>query len=230
MAKPIINKESINFLKAVEKNNNREWFNENKDRYLSARENIIAFADALLTEMKKHDTIENESGKSALFRIYKDVRFSKDKTPYNTHWSGAFKRATKKLRGGYYFHISPGNSFIAGGFWAPEPADLLRIRQDIDLNYKDWNKLFSTKTFKETFGQLEGEQLSSAPRGFDKEHPAIDLLRRKQFILKHDFTDQEVLSADFLNKVNNGFKKMRPFFNYMSEVLTTDLNGVSLVD
>ena len=95
---------------------------------MEGRGNIIAFADALLTEMNKHDKIETPSGKESLFRIYKDVRFSKDKTPYNTHWNGAFKRATKKLRGGYYFNIKPGNSFLAGGFWNPEPKDLKRIR------------------------------------------------------------------------------------------------------
>lgn len=226
----MINKDSIQFLKSLSKNNNREWFQEHKELYLSAHDNIITFADALLVEMKKHDNIETVSGKKSLFRIYKDVRFSKDKTPYNTHWSGAFKRATKKLRGGYYFHIKPGDSFIAGGFWGPEPHDMKRIREDIDANYKDWNKLLKNKTIVETFGGLTGEQVTSAPRGYTKDHPAINLLRYKQFFLKHDFTDAEVLAPNFVKNVNDTYKKMRPFLDYMSEVLTTDANGVSLID
>jgi len=230
MATAVIKKESIDFLKALSKNNDRDWFNANKNKYIEAHDNIIAFADALLLEMNKHDNIETPSGKKALFRIYRDVRFANDKTPYNSHWSGAFKRATKKLRGGYYFHIKPGDSFLAGGFWGPEPNDMKRIREDIDLNYKDWKKLLANKTLVNTFGKLEGEQVSSAPRGYSKDHPAIDLLRYKQFILKYEFTDKEVLAPDFLHKVNDCFKKMRPFLNYMSEVLTTDANGVSLVD
>src|SRR6185437_1198484 len=220
----------LDFLKALSKNNNRDWFNNHKDRYLEARDNIIAFTDALLAEMNKHDRLETSSGKDALFRIYKDVRFSKDKTPYNTHWSGAFKRATRKLRGGYYFNIKPGSTFLAGGFWGPEPNDMKRIRQDIDLNFKDWRKLLAGKSLFRTFGEMSGEQLGSAPRGYAKDHPAIDLLRYKQFILKVEFPDKEVVSPRFLYTVSDVFKKMRPFLNYVSEVLTTDANGVSLID
>jgi len=229
MATAYIKKESIEFLKALSKNNNREWFNKHKDRYLEAHKNIVEFADALIVEMNKHDNIETASGKESMFRIYKDVRFSKDKTPYNTHWSGAFKRATKKLRGGYYFHLKTGDSFLAGGFWGPEPNDMKRIRQDIEVNYKDWKKLLSNKSLTKTFGKLIGEKVSTAPRGYEKDNPAIELLRYKQYLLKHEFTDKEVCSPDFVKKVNEVYKKMRPFFNYMSEVLTTDANGVSIV-
>ena len=230
MSSIVIKKESIDFLKTLSKNNNRDWFNNHKDKYTEAHNNIIVFADALLFEMNKHDKIETSSGKKSLFRIYKDVRFSNDKTPYNTHWSGMFKRATKKLRGGYYFKIKPGGSMLIGGFWGPEPQDMKRIRQDIDFNYKSWKKLLTGKPILKTFGKMTGEQLSSAPRGYDKDHPAIDLLRYKQFLLKHEFTDNEVCSPDFLYKANDVFKKMRPFFNYMSDVLTTDANGVSVID
>jgi len=230
MPNPSIKKESIDFLKTLSKNNDREWFNKHKGQYTEAHENIIDFASALLAEMNKHDNIETASGKSSLHRIYRDVRFSKEKLPYNTHWSGGFRRATKKLRGGYYFHIQPGNSFAAGGFWGPDPQDVQRIRQDIDINYQDWDKLFANKTMVNTFGKMIGEQVTSAPRGYTKDHPAIGLLRYKQFLLKHDFTDQEVLSQDFVKNVNDVFKKMRPFLDLMSEILTTDANGRSLVE
>ena len=225
----VIKKESINFLKSLSKNNNRDWFNAHKPKYEKAHENMIAFADALLVEMNKHDHIETPSGKKSLYRIYKDVRFSKDKTPYNIYWSGSFRRATKQLRGGYYYHIEPGNTFIAGGFWGPSTDDMERIRQDIDLNYDDWRKMLSQKALVNTFGNLVGSQLTSAPRGYDKNHPAIDLLMYKQFILKHTFTDKEIYSPDFVHLVNAVFKKLRPYFDYMSEVLTTDANGISTI-
>ena len=115
MAATIIRKESVDFLKKLAKNNTREWFNDHKELYTAAQTNMVEFAGDLLAEMNKHDQIETTSGKQSLFRIYKDVRFSKEKVPYNNHWSGSFKRATNKLRGGYYFHIQPGGSFLAGG-------------------------------------------------------------------------------------------------------------------
>ena len=225
----IIQKDSFDFLTELSANNNREWFGNKKDRYITARDNIIDFADALLVELNKHDYIETLSGKKSVFRIYKDVRFSKDKTPYNMHWSASFKRATKKLRGGYYLRIEPGNSRVVGGFWGPEPNDLKRIREDIDANNDDWRNVLGHKTLIETFGNMFGEQLKSAPKGYAKDHHAIDLLCYKQFMLRHFFTDEEVLSPDFLLNVNETFKKMRPFFDHMSEVLTTDANGIDLV-
>jgi uncharacterized protein (TIGR02453 family) len=224
-----VNKDTLGFLKDLKKNNNRDWFGTNKDRYTEAHANLIAFADALLAEMNKHDQIETPSGKKSVIRIYKDVRFSKEKVPYNTHWSGSFKRATNKLRGGYYFRLEPGNSFLACGFWGPNPDDIKRIRQDIDANYAEWKKLLTDKSLTETFGTLQGEQLGSAPRGYAKNHPAIDLLRYKQFILRYPLTEEQILSGDFVQHTNDVYKKMRPFLNFMSEVLTTDGNGVSIV-
>jgi uncharacterized protein (TIGR02453 family) len=230
MPKIAIKKETIDFLKKLSKNNSREWFSAHKEKYTAAHNNVIEFASSLLVEMKKHDNIETASGKDSLFRIYKDVRFSKDKTPYNTHWNGGFKRATKKLRGGYYFNIEPGNSFVAGGFWGPSPADMQRIKQDFATNHEEVRKILADKTIVKTFGGMTGEQLITAPRGYEKDHAAIDLLRYKQFILRHKFTDEEVLSSDFAVKASEAFKKMRPFLNYMSEALTTDANGIPIAD
>lgn len=228
MAAISVKKDSLEFLKDLSQNNNREWFNKHKNRYTEAHENIIAFIDALIVEMNKHDHIETKSGKDSIFRIYKDVRFSKDKTPYNTHWSGSLKRATKKLRGGYYLRIEPGNSMLAGGFFGPVPDDMKRIRQDIDTNYGDWKKVLVNPALVKTFGKMTGEQVASAPRGYAKDHPAIELLRHKQFLFKREFTDDEVLDKDFLYQLNDSFKNLRPFFDYMSEVLTTDANGLPI--
>ncbi len=190
---------------------------------------MLSFAELLLGKMREHDEIENVSAKKVLHRIYKDVRFSKNKSPYKTHWSGSFRRSTKKKRGGYYFHIEPGNSFVAGGFFSPEAKDLKRIREDIDRNHKDWKKLLGNKKSEAFFGPLRGDKLLTTPKGFDKDHPAIDLLRHKSFILQHDFTDKEVLSGNFAEELNQGLKNLRPFFDYMSDVLTTDLNGESVL-
>lgn len=224
-----IDKSTLQFLKSISLNNNREWFNENKSVYLTAHANMCAFADRLILEMKKHDDIENESGKKSLYRIYNDVRFSKDKAPYNSHFSFSLQRATKLKRGGYYLNIKPGKSYLACGFFGPNPEDLKRIRQDIEINYKDWHKLLKHKSIVNNFEKLDGETVTTAPKGFSKDHPAIELLRYKQYIFRHYFTDKEVLSDGFIHEANRIFKSIRPFFDYMSEVLTTDLNGELIV-
>lgn len=228
MKNAFVSKSNFNFLKELSKNNNREWFEKNKSRYLEAHENMIAFTDALLAEMKKHDHIETVSGKKSLFRIYRDIRFSKDKSPYKTYWAGSFKRATKKLRGGYYFVIGPGQSLAAGGFFSPNPADLLRIRKDIDSNFDDWKKLLMNKTLSKTFGKMKGEEVTTAPKGFSKDNPAIELIRHKQFYFERHFTDKEVMREDFLKTLSQTFKNLRPYFDYMSEMLTTDADGIPL--
>lgn len=221
---------SLTFLKDLKKNNNRDWFTENKKHYQAEHEHIISFADALLLKMNEHDVIETPTGKKSLFRIYRDVRFSKDKSPYKTNWAGGFTRATKARRGGYYFHIQPdGQSFIGGGFWAPNKEDLLRIREEIATDASELREILADPTFISTFGELQGEQLKTAPKGFPKDHPDIDLLRYKQFIFSKNFSDKEVIAPDFLDRVNDTFKAMRPFFDFMSDVLTTDSNGESIL-
>lgn len=228
MTKPI-HKSSLEFLKRLTHNNNREWFNKNKDSYLSTKENIEQFVNGLIAKMNSHDQIETPSGKKSLYRIYNDVRFSKDKSPYNPRFAGYLKRTKPNLRGGYYYWIRPGNSRVGCGFTYPNPEDLKRIRLDISDNYKDWNRLLNSKSIKHTFGTMKGECVKTTPKGFNKDHPAIDLLRYKQFWFERSFTDKEVLDKDFINEANKTFKAIRPFFDYISYVLTTDLNGESIV-
>ena len=218
----------FSFLEDLKENNHREWFQNNKTRYQEQYNYALQFADEILLRMKQIDTIETISGKKSLFRINKDVRFSKDKSPYKTNIGGALKRATKHLRGGYYFHIEPGNCFLGGGFCAPSPEDLKHIRLQIAADPGPLQQILSSKEFIATFGQLEGEQLKSAPKGFSKDHPAIDLINYKQFLLIKKLTDEEVQSKQYLETVVSTFQAMRPFFDYMSEILTTDLNGEPL--
>ncbi len=225
MAAVQIDKNTIAFLKNLSENNNRDWFNAHKPTYIEAHENVCSFVDALILEMNKHDELVNESGKKSIFRIYTDVRFSKDKSPYNARFALSLQRATKFKRGGYYMNIKPGNSFLACGFWGPNPDDLKRIRQDIAEKYTDWNKLLKKKSIAESFGSITGEQVLTAPKGYSKDHPAIDLIRHKQFIFRHNFKDKDIIAPDFLKTANTLYKSIRPFFDYMSEVLTTDGNG-----
>jgi uncharacterized protein (TIGR02453 family) len=223
-----IEKAGISYLELLKDNNNRDWFNDHKEQFLEAQANIAVFAEALLEELRTHDLIETPSGKKSLHRIYRDTRFSNNKTPYKTNWSGSFSRATKSRRGGYYFHIEPGNSIIAGGFWAPDAPDLKRVRDEIAFDATPLRKIFKSKSFVSSFGKLQGEQLKTAPKGFDSNNEAIDLLRYKQFLLIRKFTDKEVLAPSFLQQASQTFKDMRPFFDYMSEILTTDVNGIEL--
>ncbi len=213
------------FLNDLKDNNNRPWFQENKDRYQAQLDQFKSFANALKLKLEGQDEIETMK----LFRIYRDIRFSKDKTPYKTAFSGFFKRATALKRGGYYFHIEPGASIIAGGFWGPNSEDLKRIRQEIAADDQPLREILKSELFKSNFGTLRGEQVKTAPKGYKKDHPAIDLLRFKQFLLIRNFSDDEVLSDNFADKAAETFAAMLPFHNYMSEVLTTDENGVPLV-
>ena len=212
------------FLKDLKKNNNREWFNTNKARYEVHQSFMKNFVAALQKEMEKQDLIE----KAKLYRIYRDVRFSKNKQPYKNNFGGYLRRATAQRRGGYYFHIEPNNSIVAGGFWRPNSADLKRIREEIAANDTELRNIINHSTFQKTFGSLQGEEVKTAPRGYNKEHPSIDLLRKKQFVVSRTFTDKEVTQDTFLKETVQIFQHMRPFFDYMSDILTTDSNGLPL--
>ena len=221
-----IAKSTLDLLEELRKNNTREWFNEHKPQFQIEQQKAKDFYNALMERLKAHDAIDVFK----LFRIYRDVRFSKDKTPYKPHFAGSFSRATKRLRGGYYLRVRPGESFLAGGFWEPNKEDLLRIRKEFEMDTTEIREIINNKTFIKNFGKLEGNGLKTAPRGFDKEHPDMDLIKMKQFIVVRNFTDKEVLHPNFLDELDKSYKAMRPYFDYMSEILTTDLNGESIID
>jgi len=224
-----IQSSSVSFLEKLEKNNNRDWFNSNKELYLKERDKLISFADQLLALINKHDHIENINGKKCLLRIYRDVRFSKNKLPYKTHWALSFTRATNLLRGGYYVHIQANASFVGLGFWNPNPEDLKRIRQQFSIFGYEFLEILSNEKFIHTFSEMKGTQLKNGPKGFDKQDKYIDLLKYKQFLITKTFSDKEVLSENFLENINETFKTARPFLNFFSEALTTNLNGESIV-
>jgi len=218
----------FSFLKNIKKHNNRVWFNANKEVYVKQHEAVVHFADILIAKMNRHDKIETPSGKKAVFRIYRDVRFSKDKSPYKSHFGMHLSRSGKLLRGGYYLHLEPGKCFVGGGFWDPSPEDLKHIREQIAGDPQPLRKIIQSKSFKNTFGKLEGEKLIFAPKGFAKDHPTADLLRYKQFLISRNIPDSVMQSPKAAEEVMKAFCAMRPFFDYMSEILTTNINGEPL--
>ena len=228
MDNSILKKTTLDFLRNLAGNNNRDWFNAHRPQFLEAKSNAEAFFDKLIARMNTHDEIQTPSGKKSLYWIHNDVRFSKDKSPYNPRFAGYLRRSKPLLRGGYYVWIKPGGSLVGCGFSYPNADDLKRIRHDISNNYESWRQILKGKTLKSTFGSMQGEQVKTAPRGFSKDHNAIDLLRFKQYWFEHSFKDKEVLAKDFVSQISKTFRAIRPFFDYMSEVLTTDLNGESL--
>ncbi|WP_370424792.1 DUF2461 domain-containing protein [Tenacibaculum dicentrarchi] len=221
-----VDKSIFQYLENLKQNNNRDWFTDQKPRFVEVQKSVKEFYGKVGENLEIHDVIDNFK----LFRIYRDVRFSKDKTPYKTHFSGSFSRKGSHLRGGYYLQIEPGNSFLAGGFWQPNKEDLLRIRKEIELDASEFREILNNPEFVKNFGiKFEGDEVKTVPRGFDKNHPDIDLLRKKGFIAVRNFSDKEVFSNNFLSEIDTSYKALRPFFNLMSEVLTTNLNGESLL-
>lgn len=219
-------KASLRFLKKLAKNNHKEWMDEHRKEYQSSEKSLKEF----YAEIEKGLNQTDEIAKIKVFRINRDIRFSKDKTLYNMHRSASFSRAGAQRRGGYYLRIEPGNkSRMGGGFFGPEPADLLRIRKEFEMDASEIRAILSAPKFKKAFGgEFEAwNPVKTAPKGFSKEDPNIDLIRLKNFVVAHSFTDAEVVAPNFAEVVLEHFELLRPFFNYMSDVLTTDLNGVS---
>ena len=216
---------SVSFFKKLKKNNNRDWFSENKSKFKELEFEIKAFGEELKDRLNEFDNID----RFKLFRIYRDIRFSKDKTPFKTHFGLYWNRLKPQLRGGYYLHVSPSNNFLACGFWDPNSKDLYRIRKEFLHDTKEFRDIISSKEIYSVWGSLEGSELKTAPRNFDKNHPDIDLIRKKQFVFKISYTDAEVFDKKFIYKIEKAIKTIRPFLNYMTEVLTTDENGESLI-
>jgi uncharacterized protein (TIGR02453 family) len=215
---------SVSFFKKLKKNNNREWFAENKPKFKELEKEIKAFGEELKDRLNEFDNVD----RFKLFRIYRDIRFSKDKTPFKTHFGLYWNRLKPRLRGGYYLHISPNNNFLACGFWDPNPKDLYRIRNEFLHDANEFRKILKSKEIYSNWGNLEGTEVKTAPRNFDKNHPDIDLIRKKQFVFKINYSDKEVLEKRFIDKIELSLKTIRPFLNYMTDVLTTDENGESL--
>ena len=220
-----LNPALFRFFKQLAKNNNREWFEQHKPEFKALEIEVKQFGEALKDKLNQHDSID----RFKVFRIYRDVRFSKDKTPYKTHFGLTWHRTKPEFRGGYYLHLKPDDIFLACGFWDPAPADLKRIRQEIDLDGDEYRNLINAPAFKNTWGALQGNAVKTAPKGYAKDHPNIDLLRFKQHIFMIRYTEVEVAAADFMDRLDAALQAVRPFVDYMSAVLTTNADGEPLV-
>ncbi len=213
----------LKFLHALSKNNDRVWFEKNKGTYLQAKENFDAFVSAFLIELIKFNPdMAGLNPKKLAFRIYRDVRFSKDKKPYKMNMGAGFSPGGKMIQEpGYYLHIEPGNkSFIAGGLYMPDPANLGKIRQEIDYNGERLEKILKDKKFTKWFkGFDDFDKLKTVPKGFAKDHPRLDWLKHKSFIVSHPFTDIEVKEKSFLKKIAIASQAMKPLNEFLTEAI-----------
>lgn len=213
---------TLKFLKDLKKNNNRPWFEGHRKQYEEAKGDFLSMTEKLIAGIAAFDApIGQLKAKDCTFRINRDVRFSKDKSPYKNNIAGYFNRNGKKGAGaGYYLHVEPGKSFAAGGMWMPEPKDLAKIRQEIDYSFDEWKKIYSNAAFKKAFVEgIKGETLVRPPKGYDDTNPAIEFIKHKSFIVTRSFTDAEVLDKTFIKQVTGTFKTMKPLIDFLNAAI-----------
>ena len=213
----------LDFLKKLKKNNNRDWFADNKKKFVEAKDAFEPAVQKLIDGISKFDkSLAEVEAKQCIYRIYRDIRFSKDKTPYKTNFGAVMgKGGRKSTTAFYYIQVEPGdNSFIAGGLYMPEGEKLKKIRQEIDYNPDDFKKILNKKSFKQYFPEIEGEKLKKAPKGYAPDDPNIELLKHKSYIVVHRFTDAQVLNNDFTKDCIKMFKEMKPFNDFLNMAIS----------
>jgi uncharacterized protein (TIGR02453 family) len=217
----VIKKSTLDYLKQIKVNNNREWYLKNKDDYDEARANFESFGQALIDHLIVFEPImKGLEIKSCVYRFYRDIRFSNDKSPYKTHFGAFIVRGGKKngdKLAGYYFHIEPGKSIIAGGAYMPPAQWLSAIREKISDEPESFMKILKNKEFIKYFGELTGEKLKKAPKGYPSDHPQADLLKFKSYLVVNEPADKSVLSDGFFDHVVNVFKAMKPLNDFLNE-------------
>ena len=218
----MIHPATLTFLEKLSKNNNKAWFDEHRDDYAAAKEDFENVVSAILEGLGTTESLfKEQKAKDCIFRIFRDVRFGKDKTPYKSHFGAFFSRGGRKFPGaGYYLHIeSGGKSFAGGGLWVPEPPFLKAVRQEIDYNFTEFSKIIGDKKFKNFFPEINGEQLKKLPQGYTEDNPAIGLLKMKSFTVSHNIADTEITGKTFNKKVLEVFTTMRPFIDFLNRSL-----------
>lgn len=217
----VLSSEVFGFLKKLSQNNNREWFTEHKNLYVESQQHVIAFLEDLIKEMSGFDEeLAKIDAKKALFRIYRDTRFSKDKIPYKTNFGASLGMGKGSQKGGYYLHLEPGKSFIAGGIYMPEPSVLKELRREISLYADDFLAVINNKAFKKHFPELDQEdKLKKIPQGFEKDDPMAEYLKLKNFIVVYNLKDEEVLDKNAVKNLTNIFKLMKPLNDFLNAPL-----------
>ena len=218
----MIKPETLGFITDVAENNNREWFAENKERYETAREDVLSFIALLIPELAAVDKEfpADMPAKKCLMRIYRDVRFSKNKDPYKNNYGTSFRVKGKGVpEPEYYLHIQPGNSFLAAGFWMPEAAVLKKIREEIDYNTSEFLDIINAGDFKKIYKLSEEDKLKKAPKGYENDHPQIELLKLKSYIAIYPLKDEEFLKPGIVDKLKNAFKSVYPFILFLRNAM-----------
>ncbi|MEO8719698.1 MAG: DUF2461 domain-containing protein [Ginsengibacter sp.] len=218
----MISSQTLTFLKKLKNNNNKIWFDENREKYIAVKNDFEIFISELLQKMILFDSdLKDLSAKDCIFRINRDIRFSKDKTPYKINRSASFNKGGKKsIHAGYYFHLQPeGNSFVGGGLWMPQPEELKKLRQEIDYCFPEFKNIIEAPAFVKHYRKLEEDEmrmLVNVPKGYDKENPAALFLRMKSFVATKSITDTEVLSSSLIKEVVLAFKALMPLVKFIN--------------
>ncbi len=219
--------QTLKFLTGLRKNNNKPWFDAHRAQYEAARIDFQNFIQLVIDALAKTDlSVAGQSARECLFRINRDVRFSKDKSPYKTNFGASIKPGGRKSGlAGYYFHLEPGNSFIGGGLWMPEPGQVKNVRQEIDYNWEELQSILNHKSFKSVYGDLyKGPDisLSTTPKGYEKDHPALPYLKLKSFIAETRVSDEELFTATLHPKTVTAFITLQPFLAFINRSLTNE--------
>jgi uncharacterized protein (TIGR02453 family) len=213
--------QTLKFLKALKKNNNKPWFDAHRSQYEAARIDFANFIQLVIDDLQRSDTtITGLTSRDCLFRINRDIRFSHDKTPYKSNFGASIKRGGRKSAfAGYYFHCEPGQSFIGGGLWMPESANLKKLRQEIDYNYDELKEILNEKKFKKIYGNVfrNGDlSLTTMPKGYEKDNPAADYLKLKSMIAETTVRDEELIKSSLHKKTIESFLALQPLLNFIN--------------
>jgi len=213
---------TIQFLKALKKNNNKEWFDKNRKIYEQAKTDYLNFVTILLNEIQGFDTSLMElQPKQCIFRLNRDVRFSKNKDPYKTNFGASFSKGAKKVQSaGYYFHLEPGENFVGGGLWMPMAPDLNKVRQEIDYCYKEFSSILKKPAFKSTYGEMDNSmKLVRPPKGFDIDNPALEYIKLKSFVVTRTINDTELTDKQLIKNVVKDFKTIAPLVHFLNRAI-----------
>jgi uncharacterized protein (TIGR02453 family) len=213
---------TINFLSNLKVNNSKEWFDLHRQTYEAAKADYLKLVTAILEQLKTIDpTLENLEPKKCVFRINRDVRFSKNKDPYKTNMGSFYSKGGKAIEcAGYYFHLEPGACFIGGGYWMPQGPVLKSIRSEIDYNLDEFNSILQEKSMKKYFGALSQEaRLSRPPQGYEADNPAIEYLKLKSFVVTAPLPDEALTDSNLVNLVTDHFKAMKPLVHFLNRSL-----------
>ena len=215
---------TLKFLKDLKKNNNKPWFEAHRKEYEAGKSDFAAFIQNVIDKHSKNDTtIKSIVAKDCMFRINRDVRFSKDKSPYKTNMGAYINRGGKKsVFAGYYFHCEPGQSFVGGGLWMPMPPELSKVRQEIDYNLDKFKKIVTSKKFKAVYKDLSHESeyvLSRVPKGYEPTNPAAEYLKMKSFVSMTSLNDLDLTSKDLVKKTTTAFEALQPLLDFINESL-----------